>query len=339
MWCTAIVQFRSSGFKAEQIMAQSPKANEPRPHIPEKVIDFMRIRHYSTAFSVILTLICIVGLILKPLNFSLDFTGGTLLELSWQSPVSPGEIREALESYDYHGISVVHYGSEREILVRMQANLTTEQGKEIVEQLQKKLPDNIATLKRTENVGPQVGEELKQQGFLALALALIGVMIYVAFRFQFKYAVGGVVSLFHDAIVVLGLFAWFGWEFDLNVLAAVLAIIGYSINDTVVIFDRIRENFREMRKTDTAEIINVSMTQMLGRTIQTTVVTMLAVIALFFFGGESIHGFAKAMWIGMTVGVYSTIYVASNILMIMKLTREDMIVPVKEGGDLVDDRP
>jgi len=308
-------------------------------HTPHKVIDFMRVRHYSTAFSIILTVVCLVALIVRPLNYSLDFTGGTLLELSWESPVKPAEIREALEHNEYHGVSVVHYGSEREILVRMQANLTTEQGNEIVAQLQKTLAGNAVTLKRLENVGPQVGEELKQQGFLALALALAGVMIYVALRFQYKYAVGGVVSLFHDAIVVLGMFAMFGWEFDLNVLAAVLAIIGYSINDTVVIFDRIRENFREMRKTDTAEIINVSMTQMLSRTIQTTVVTMLAVVALFFFGGESIHGFAKAMWIGMTVGVYSTIYVASNTLMIMKLTREDMIVPTKEGGALVDDRP
>jgi preprotein translocase subunit SecF len=308
-------------------------------HTPHKVIDFMRIRHVTTALSTLLTIVCIVALIMNPLNYSLDFTGGTLLELSWEDPVSPADIREALESYDYHGISVVHYGSEREILVRMQANLTTEQGKELVDKLQQKLTGNTVTLKRTENVGPQVGEELKQQGFLALGLALVGVMVYVAFRFQFKFAVGGVVSLFHDAIVVLGLFAMFGWEFDLNVLAAVLAIIGYSINDTVVIFDRIRENFREMRQTDTAEIINVSMTQMLSRTIQTTVVTMLAVIALFFFGGESIHGFAKAMWIGMTVGVYSTIYVASNTLMIMKLTREDMIVPTKEGGQYVDDMP
>jgi len=308
-------------------------------HTPHKVIDFMRIRRYSTAFSIILTVVCLVALIVRPLNYSLDFTGGTLLELSWAAPVNPGVIREALEHHEHHGVSVVHYGSEREILVRMQAALTTEQGNDIVTELQKTLPENTVTLKRLENVGPQVGEELKQQGFLALALALAGVMIYVALRFQYKYAVGGVVSLFHDAIVVLGMFAMFGWEFDLNVLAAVLAIIGYSINDTVVIFDRIRENFREMRKTDTAEIINVSMTQMLSRTIQTTVVTMLAVVALFFFGGESIHGFAKAMWIGMTVGVYSTIYVASNTLMIMKLTREDMIVPTKEGGALVDDRP
>jgi len=326
-------------------MTQSPQSNAPQPkalqaHIPHKIIDFMRIRHFTTAASTILTIVCLVALIVKPLNYSLDFTGGTLLELSWQQPVSPGDIREALESHDYHGISVVHYGSEREILVRMQANLTTEQGNEIVAQLQQALAKNAVTLKRLENVGPQVGEELKQQGFIALALALIGVMIYVALRFQFKFAVGGVVSLFHDAIVVLGVFSIFGWEFDLNVLAAVLAIVGYSINDTVVIFDRIRENFREMRKTDTAEIINISMTQMLGRTIQTTVVTMLAVIALFFFGGESIHGFAKAMWIGMTVGVYSTIYVASNTLMIMKLTREDMIVPTtKDGGTYVDDLP
>jgi len=312
--------------------------NSLQIHSPHKVIDFMRIRRYSTAFSIVLTLVCLVSIIVKPLNFSLDFTGGTLLELTYELPVVPGDVRAVLEEHEFKGVNIVHYGSEHDILVRMQAALTTEQGSEIVALLQQKSASGTVTLKRLENVGPQVGEELKQQGFLALALALIGVMIYVAFRFQFKYAVGGVVSLFHDAIVVLGMFSMFGWEFDLNVLAAVLAIIGYSINDTVVIFDRIRENFREMRGADTAEIINVSMTQMLGRTIQTTVVTMLAVIALFYFGGESIHGFSKALWIGMTTGVYSTIYVASNTLMIMKLTREDMIAPVKEGVQ-VDELP
>jgi preprotein translocase subunit SecF len=306
--------------------------------VESKIIDFMRVRHLATGLSAILMLVCLVALIVKPLNLALDFTGGTLIELTYGAPVATADVRKVLEKNGYKGVNVVHYGSEHDVLVRMQAALTSEQGNDLVAVLKQQSSAGEIILKRVENVGPQVGDELKEQGFLALFLSFIGVMIYVAFRFQYKFAVGGIVALIHDALITVGMFAIFGWEFDLNVLAAVLAIIGYSINDTIVIFDRIRENFREMRKTDTSEIINMSLTQTLSRTLMTSFVTLLAVIALFFFGGETIHGFAKAMWIGMVSGVYSTIYIASNTLLILKLTNQDMIEPVKEGVH-VDDMP
>lgn len=304
-----------------------------------KVIDFMRFRHIATALSVALMLVCLVSLFVRPLNLALDFTGGTLLELTYEQPVETADVRDALSAANYAGVTVVNYGSEHDVLVRMQANLSTEEGQTIVDMLQQKSEAGHITLKRVENVGPQVGDELKEKGFLALLLSFVGVLIYVAMRFQYKFAAGGIIALIHDALITVGMFSLFGWEFDLNVLAAVLAIIGYSINDTIVIFDRIRENFRTMRKTEVAEIINVSLTQTLSRTIMTSTVTLLAVIALFCFGGETIHGFAKAMWIGMVAGVYSTIYMASNVLLMMNLTNEDMIEPVKEGGQFVDDMP
>lgn len=303
-----------------------------------KIIDFMRVRHVATLFSAVLMLVCVIALFVKPLNLALDFTGGTLLELAYEKPVAATDVRALLDESGFKGVNVVHYGSEHDILVRMQATLTSEQGAEIVASLQQKSESGAVTLKRLENVGPQVGEELKEQGFLALLLSFAGVMVYVAMRFQYKFAVGGIVALVHDALFVLGMFSIFGWEFDLNVLAAVLAIIGYSINDTIVIFDRIRENFRDMRKTETREIINVSLTQTLSRTLMTSGVTLLSILALYFFGGETINGFAKAMLLGMVTGVYSTIYIASNTLMIMKLTNQDMIEPVKEGVQ-VDEMP
>jgi len=299
--------------------------------------DFMKLRNTAMVISAILLLLSVGSLATKGLNFGLDFTGGTLLEVSYQQPANIQEIRSQLESSGFPGSTVQNFGSETEVLIRMSEAYRDTLGVEVLEALRANDGANEVELRRSEFVGSQVGEELRDQGGLALLMALFVVMLYVAFRFQFKFSVGAVLALFHDVVIILGLFSLFQWDFDLTVFAALLAVIGYSLNDTIVVADRIRENFRIVRKGDSVEVINISLNQTLGRTIMTSLTTALVLLALMFLGGELIHNFALGLLIGVIVGTYSSIYVAANILLMMKISREDLIPAELE--EEVDDLP
>lgn len=302
----------------------------------QRVINFMGIRHVAFALTVLLTLASLASLAIKGLNFGLDFTGGTLIELSYEQPAQLDKVRVQLREAGYADALVQSFGASTDVLVRMQGD-DPQLGSQLADALRRVSADTPFTLKRVEFVGPQVGEELRDQGGLGMLLALGGILVYVAFRFQWKFGFGAIASLVHDVIVTLGVFSFFQIPFDLTVLAAVLAIIGYSLNDTIVVFDRIRENFRLLRKTDLIENINISTTQTLLRTMATSVSTLLAVGALLLFGGESLWGFSLALFIGVGVGTYSSVYIAAIFLIWLKLTRDDLIPPVVE--DEVDERP
>lgn len=302
----------------------------------KRVINFMGIRHAAFALTVLLILASLASLAVKGLNFGLDFTGGTLIELSYEQPAQLDEVRSQMAQAGYPDAIVQSFGASTDVLLRLQGD-DPELGNQVAAALRQVSAETPFTLKRVEFVGPQVGEELRDQGGLGMLLALAGVLLYVAFRFQWKFGFGAIVSLVHDVIVTLGVFSFFQIPFDLTVLAAVLAIIGYSLNDTIVVFDRIRENFRLLRKTELIENINISTTQTLLRTMATSVSTLLAVGALLLFGGESLWGFSLALFIGVGVGTYSSVYIASIFLIWLKLTREDLIPPVVE--DEVDELP
>jgi preprotein translocase subunit SecF len=304
--------------------------------------NFMKLRNVAMIFSAILLLISIASLATKGLSLGLDFTGGTLLEVSYQQPADIQKIRTQLETSGFSDSTVQNFGSETEVLIRMSEAYRDTLGAEVLEALRSSSlsndgASNAVELRRSEFVGGQVGEELRDQGGLALLMALFVVMLYVAFRFQFKFSVGAVFALFHDVVIILGLFSLFQWDFDLTVFAALLAVIGYSLNDTIVVADRIRENFRILRKGDAVEVINVSLNQTLGRTIMTSLTTALVLLALMFLGGELIHNFALGLFIGVIVGTYSSIYVAANILLMMNISREDLIPAELE--EEIDDRP
>lgn len=304
-----------------------------------KVIDFLGLRFYAAGFSLILTIASIALVAVKGLNFGLDFTGGTLVELSYSEAVQLKDIRNTLEDAGYERATVVNYGADTDVLVRLPQTETAGIGERLVKTLDDATPADIQ-LKRVEFVGPQVGEELRELGGLAMILALLVVMVYVAVRFEFKLAVGAVVALFHDVIVALGFFALFQWDFDLNVLAAVLAIIGYSINDSIVVFDRVRENFRKLRKTDVVDLLNISITETLDRTLATSGITLAVLLSLLLFGGEVLRGFSAALIVGTVIGTFSSIYVASPISLWLGLKREDLLQAVKEGaGAKADDLP
>lgn len=303
-----------------------------------KVINFLGLRVYAASFSVITFILAVFFLATKGLNFGLDFTGGTLVEATYSQPVSLTHIRDTLEKGGYQRATVVNLGSEQDVMVRLPKTADVQIGNHVVELLQRGVEGEVK-LRRVEFVGPQVGAELREKGGLALLLALLAVMAYVAFRFQYKFGVGAVVSLFHDVVIALGAFAYFQWDFDLNTLAAVLAIVGYSINDTIVVFDRIRENFRKLRKTSVIDIMNVSTTDTLDRTLATSGITLAVMLSLFFFGGDALHGFSMALIIGTVIGTFSSIYVAAAIALWMGVTREDLLesVVLKEGAS--DGRP
>jgi preprotein translocase subunit SecF len=297
-----------------------------------KVIKFMSQRKLAMVFSFILLAISIGSLATKQLNWGLDFTGGTLVEVHYSESADLNSIRSTLGSKGYEGASVVSYGTDRDVLIRLPKGYSDEQGAALVHILEESF-DGSVELRRSEFVGPQVGDELREQGGLAMLLALGLVMLYIAFRFQIKFAVGAVVALVHDVIITLGFFSVVGMEFDLTVLAAVLAVIGYSLNDTIVVADRIRENFRKLRRPDSEEIINISLTETLGRTMVTSLTTLLVLATLALFGGEMIYGFAIALIVGVGIGTYSSIYVAASTLMLMGVSKEDLMIPVKEGAD------
>lgn len=293
-------------------------------------IDFMGYRKAWSIFSLIVVILSIVSLATKGLAFGLDFTGGSLIEVEYQQAPQLSEVRGRLENAGFDDVVVQNFGAETSVLVRLSDQFDDELVTRVVSTLAE--GDTPITLQRAEFVGSQVGEELREQGGLGLLLALIVVLGYVAFRFQFKFGVASVVPLVHDVIVTLGLFSFFQWNFDLTVLAAVLAVIGYSINDTIVVADRIRENFRRLRQETPADVINISINQTLGRTLVTSGTTLLTLLCLYIFGGEMIQNFSLALIIGILVGTYSSIYVAASLLMTMNVTREDMALPVKEGA-------
>ncbi|MEK9711187.1 MAG: protein translocase subunit SecF, partial [Thalassolituus sp.] len=297
-------------------------------------LNFMRFRHLTTAISVALLVLSVAAIAVRGLNFGLDFTGGTLLEVEYETPVALDGVKSVLEDAGYRDVVVQNFGSETDVLVRMSEAFRDDLGNEVLTLLQNDVSGNDLTLLRSEFVGASVGEELRDQGGIAMLVALFVVMAYVAFRFQWKFSLGAVLALFHDVIIVIGLFALFNWEFDLNVLAALLAVIGYSLNDTIVVADRIRENFRTMRIGTPVEIINESLTQTLGRTLMTSLTTILVLLALLFLGGDIIHNFALALTIGVGVGTYSSIYIAANLLLAFNICREDLLPPeIEEEED------
>ena len=301
-----------------------------------RTINFMGVRNVAFAVTMLLTVLALFSWSYKGLNFGLDFTGGTLIELTYERPADLGKVREELTAAGYTEAVVQSFGATTDLLVRMPGE-DPQLGTQVAEALRKSGTDNPAVVKRVEFVGPQVGEELRDQGGIGMLLALGGVLIYLAFRFQWKFAVGAIISLIHDVVVTLGILSFFQITFDLTVLAAVLAIIGYSLNDTIVVFDRVRENFRLLRKASLIENINISTTQTLLRTIATSVSTLLAIIALWAFGGDSLEGFSIALFIGVLAGTYSSIYIANVVLIWLNLTTEDLIPPVVT--EKVDDLP
>ena len=300
--------------------------------------DFMAYRKIAARISIGLVLLSIVSLAVNQVEWGLDFTGGSLVEVAYENPVDPETIRGHLTEAGYTGHVVQYFGSDRDILVRIppQKNMDSKEnarlGDRVLESLKESSGQNIE-LRRSEFVGPAVGEELTNQGGIGLMTALGVVLLYVAFRFQLKFAIGAVVALFHDVMITLGIFSVARWDFDLTVLAALLAVIGYSLNDTIVVSDRIRENFRMMRRTKPVEVINTSLNQTLGRTLVTSFTTLLVLITLLVLGGELISGFATGLIIGVLVGTYSSIYVASNMLIVLGISQEDLAIPEKEGAD------
>ena len=300
--------------------------------LTSNIIDFMGQRKIASIFSIFLIVGSIISFSTKGLVLGLDFTGGTQIEVGYQNKADLIEIRNHLRAAGFENSIVVHFGSEKDVLIRMQGKPEAGLSDSVLQALRISQPS--VTLRRVDFVGPQVGEELREDGGLGMLVALLVVMMYIAIRFQYKFSIGAVVALIHDVIITLGFFSVTELEFDLTVLAAVLAVIGYSLNDTIVVSDRIRENLRLLRVSVVEAVINQSLTQTLGRTLVTSITTLLVLASLFFFGGELIHNFAIALMVGVLIGTYSSIYVASNILLTLDLKREDLLAPEKEGEEL-----
>jgi preprotein translocase subunit SecF len=302
-------------------------------------IDFLRWRKLAMAWSIIVLLTALGSLLVRGMNLGLDFTGGTVIEVQYPEPVEIPKVRETLSKAGFGDAQTQHFGTSRDVLIRIppreQANAAA-LSNDVLHALQADEGGAGATLARAEFVGPQVGQELVEQGGLAALGALAGILIYVMFRFEWRLAVGTIAATVHDVIFTVGWFSLFQLEFDLTVLAAVLAVIGYSVNDTVVVLDRIRENFRKRRKGSTMEIMNLSINETLSRTIMTSFVTLLSVIVLYFLGGTVMHGFSIAMIVGIVVGTYSSIYIASATALYLGISREDLLPRAKETAD---DRP
>ena len=301
-------------------------------------IDFMGKRHLAVIFSGLFLVGSIVALALQGVNRGLDFTGGTLIEVGFGESVQPTTVRNILSDAGYTNAVVQNFGSETDILIRVPPNsFASGTGSQTIvgDQISAALGAQIGKveLRRSEFVGPAVGEELTEDAGLALLAALGMIMVYIMFRFTGKFALGAVAALIHDVIITIGAFAAFQWTFNLPELAALLAVIGYSLNDTIVVSDRIRENFRSTRRGTSAEIINYSLNQTLGRTLVTSLTTLLVLVALLWAGGEQIAGFARALTIGVVIGTYSSIYVAASVLLTLQLSRQDLAVPEKESAD------
>lgn len=299
-------------------------------------INFIGNRKIAMTFSGILMIIAIISLAVKGLHMGIDFTGGTLVEVGYEQAADLGVIRKALSDSGFENATVQNFGTAKDVLIRLKLQegvSSADLSSKVLEVINK----NVAakgTLRRVEFVGPQVGDDLATDGFLALLYSTIAILIYVAMRFEWKFSVGAIIATFHDVIVTLGVFSVFSLEFDLTVLAAILALIGYSLNDTIVVYDRIRENFRNMRKISTEEIMNIAVNDTLSRTIMISMTVILVLVALFFLGGEVIHNFSIALLFGVFFGTYSSIFIASPAALILGVSHEDLMVPEKEGAHL-----
>lgn len=303
----------------------------------KETVAFMRYRKVALIFSIILMTASIFSLATNKLNFGLDFTGGTLIEVGFEQAADLTKIRAIMDTNGFDDAVVQLYGSSRDVVIRLatREDVKAEMlGNQVLDILQAGTGQTI-DMRRIEFVGASVGDELAEQGGLAMLTALICILVYVAFRFEWRFALGSVIALFHDVLLTLGLFSVLQLEFDLTVLAAILAVIGYSLNDTIVVSDRIRENFRKIREGGPEDVINISLTQTLSRTIITSITTLLVLAALFFKGGALIHGFATALLLGVFVGTYSSVYVASSVALALGISKEDLIPEVieKEGAD------
>ena len=296
-------------------------------------IDFLAWRKIAIIFSSIFLVLSIGSLLVKELNYGLDFTGGTLVELSYPEEANISIIRETLVDGGFNGAQVANFGSSREVLIKLPGTVNDSLGSEIVSLLSADNSDQSIDLRRIEYVGPQIGSELRDDGGTAMLIALAFMMLYIAFRFQSMFAGAAVVALVHDVIIVVGIFSLIQIEFDLTVLAALLAVIGYSLNDTIVVSDRIRENLRSAELDSTEEIINLSLNQTLGRTLITSLTTLLVLFSLYFLGGELIKNFALALIFGVVIGTYSSIYIAANALVIMGLNKDHLRVEEPENAD------
>jgi len=296
-------------------------------------IDFLAWRKFAIIFSSIFLVLSIGSLLVKELNYGLDFTGGTLVELSYPEEANITNIRETLVNGGFNGAQVANFGSSREVLIKLPGTVSDSLGSEIVSLLSADNSDQAIDLRRIEYVGPQIGSELRDDGGTAMLIALAFMMLYIAFRFQSMFAGAAVVALVHDVIIVVGIFSLIQIEFDLTVLAALLAVIGYSLNDTIVVSDRIRENLRSAELDSTEEIINLSLNQTLGRTLITSLTTLLVLFSLYFLGGELIKNFALALIFGVVIGTYSSIYIAANALVIMGLNKDHLRVEEPENAD------
>ena len=300
-------------------------------------INFMRFRKIAITISLILFAGSIGSIFTKGLSLGLDFSGGTLVEIQYEDSVDLQEIRGVLSENGYEDFQVVNFGSSLDVLIKIADQPgNSSLGDQIFALLSSN--DFEGELKRIEFVGPQIGSELRDQGGLGMLVALGMILLYVAFRFQYKFALGAVAALGHDVVIILGLFSIFAWDFDLSVLAALLAVIGYSLNDSIVVSDRIRENFRSERALGSEDLINLSLNQTLSRTVITSLTTLLVLFALFFFGGEAVRGFSLGLIIGVLIGTYSSLYIVTTILISLNLSQEDMAVPDVEGAEF-DDMP
>ncbi len=321
MWL-AVKKYKNCGFRVDKMS-------------DIKIYDFMKYRKYALIFSLVMLVVSIWSLATKGLVLGLDFSGGTQIEVGYETPADVSEIRNNLESAGFSNPIVVHFGAETDVLIRLQGEPDQELASKILDVLRSE--DDEVDLRRIDFVGPQIGEELREDGGLGMLTALIIVMIYVAIRFQLKFSVGAVIALVHDVLITLGIFSLSRLEFDLTVLAAILAVVGYSLNDTIVVSDRIRENFRKIRNVPSADVINESLSQTLWRTINTSLTTFLVLLALFFLGGELIHNFSIALMVGVAIGTYSSMYVAASLMLALKIDRNDLVEV--EEGELVDDLP
>lgn len=304
--------------------------------ILSKQIDFMRLRMVWMTISGLLILGSVVSLATLKLNVGIDFTGGSIIEVGYSQPVELEPIRNALENGGFKDAIVQHFGSADDVLIRLVPDKTKDKAEistEIISLL-KSVSNSEIDVRRVDFVGPQVGDELTEDGGLAVLYSLIAILVYVAFRFEYRFSLGAVAALIHDVVITLGVFSLLQLNFDLSVLAAILAVIGYSLNDTIVVFDRVRENFRKIRKKSPLEVVNISINQTLSRTLMTSFTTLLVLFALFFLGGEVIHAFSTALIVGILVGTYSSIYIASTAALLLGISRSDLLLPEKDSEDM-----
>ena len=309
--------------------------------VRETQIDFVALRRPAYALSLALLLLSLFSLSFRGMNMGLDFTGGTLVEVGFAHSVTTVEVSERLQTMGFPGVHLQHFGNDRDVLVRLPPAAEVDKnriGQQIRDSLRE--PDGTTPeIRRVEMVGPQVGEELVEQGLLAVIYALMGIGVYIALRFERRFAIGAIIAIAHDSIITLGYFSLTGTQFDLAVLAALLAVIGYSVNDTIVVFDRIRDNLRKLRKADPVTVVNVSINETMSRTVMTSGTTLIVVIALLLFGGAQLHGFAMALLVGIVVGTYSSIYLASAVALDLGMNRRDVMPIDKDTGAPMDDGP